>query len=96
MKTQELRQIIREEIKKVVDENENTMLSPQIQKQFNMIVTRLRKAKSQEDIGKVHTDIMLLPKKLTKIFIDKLISMGLAKREGEGEYSLSYDDGLNK
>ena len=39
---------------------------------------------------------MLLPKKLTKIFIDKLIDMGLADREEDGKYSLSYDDGLDE
>jgi hypothetical protein len=39
---------------------------------------------------------MLLPKKLTKIFIDKLVNMGLANREGEGKYSLDYDDGLDE
>ena len=71
-------------------------LSPSMQKQFNMIVSALKKAKSEEDIDRVHSDIILLPKKLTKIFIDKLVNMGLADREGEGKYSLSYDDGLDE
>lgn len=71
-------------------------LSPSMQKQFNMIVSALKKAKSQEDIDQVHSNLMLLPKKLTKIFIDKLVNMGLANREGEGKYSLDYDDGLDE
>jgi len=71
-------------------------LSPNMQKQFNMIVSALKKAKSQEDIDQVHSNLMLLPKKLTKIFIDKLVNMGLANREGEGKYSLDYDDGLDE
>ena len=71
-------------------------LSPSMQKQFNMIVSTLKKAKSQEDIDQVHSNLMLLPKKLTKIFIDKLVNMGLANREGEGKYSLDYDDGLDE
>jgi peptide subunit release factor 1 (eRF1) len=82
------------EIKAV--ENENNTLNPNIQKQFNMIVSTLKKAKSQKDIDQVHTDIMLLPKKLIKIFIDKLVNMGLANREEEGKYSLSYEDGLDE
>ena len=71
-------------------------LNPNMQKQFNMIVSALKKAKSQEDIDQVHSNLMLLPKKLTKIFIDKLVNMGLANREGEGKYSLDYDDGLDE
>ena len=35
-------------------------------------------------------------RKLTKIFIDKLVNMGLADREGEGKFSLYYDDGLDE
>ena len=71
-------------------------LSPNMQKQFDMIVSALKKAKSEKDISQVHTKLMLLPKKLTKIFIDKLIDMGLADREEDGKYSLSYDDGLDE
>ena len=37
-------------------------LSPSMQKQFNMIVSALKKAKSQEDIDQVHSNLMLLPK----------------------------------
>ena len=70
-------------------------LSPKIQKQFNMIVSAIKKAKSEEDINNIHTDIILLPKKLTKLFIDKLVNMGLADREGNEQYSLSYNDGLD-
>jgi hypothetical protein len=80
----------------VLDENEDNVLSPKMQKQFNMIVSALKKAKSEKDIKRVHTDIMLLPKKLTKIFINKLVNMGLADKEGDGQYSLSYDDGLDE
>ena len=71
-------------------------LSPNMQKQFDMIVSALKKAKSEKDLSQVHTKLMLLPKKLTKIFIDKLIDMGLADREEDGKYSLSYDDGLDE
>lgn len=78
-----------------LNENE-AYLSPDMQKQFNMIVSALKRAKSDEDIDRVHSDIILLPKKLTKIFIDKLVNMGLADRVGEGKYSLSYDDGLDE
>jgi hypothetical protein len=67
-----------------------------MQKQFNMIVSALKRAKSQEDIDQVHSNLMLLPKKLTKIFIDKLVNMGLANKEGEGKYSLDYDGGLDE
>ena len=67
-------------------------LSPNMQKQFDMIVSALKKAKSEKDLSQVHTKLMLLPKKLTKIFIDKLIDMGLADREEDGKYSLSYDE----
>ena len=80
----------------VLDENEDNALSPKMQKQFNMIVSALKKAKSEKDIARIHTDIMLLPKKLTKIFINKLVNMGLADKEGDGQYSLSYDDGLDE
>jgi len=79
-----------------LNEVENNALSPNMQKQFNMIVSALKRAKSQEDIDQVHSNLMLLPKKLTKIFIDKLVNMGLANREGEGKYSLDYDDGLDE
>ena len=79
-----------------LNEVENNTLSPNMQKQFNMIVSALKRAKSQEDIDQVHSNLMLLPKKLTKIFIDKLVNMGLANREGEGKYSLDYDDGLDE
>ena len=67
-----------------------------MQKQFNMIVNALKRAKSEKDIDQVHTDLILLPKKLTKIFIDKLVDMGLANKEEEGKYSLNYDDGLDE
>ena len=80
----------------VLDENEDNALSPKMQKQFNMIVSALKKAKSEKDIDQVHTDLMLLPKKLTKIFINKLVNMGLAEKEGDEQYSLSYDDGLDE
>ena len=71
-------------------------LSPDMQKQFNMIVSALKRAKSDEDLSQVHTSLMILPKKLTKIFIDKLVNMGLADREGDGKFSLYYDDGLDE
>jgi hypothetical protein len=79
-----------------LNEDENNTLSPNMQKQFNMIVSALKRAKSQEDIDQVHSNLMLLPKKLTKIFIDKLVNMGLANKEGEGKYSLDYDGGLDE
>jgi len=71
--------------------NKNNTLSSNMQKQFNMIVSALKRAKSEKDIDQVHTDLILLPKKLTKMFIDKLANMGLANKEGEGKYSLSYN-----
>jgi hypothetical protein len=80
----------------VLNENEDNALSPKMQKQFNMIVSALKKAKSEKDIARIHTNLMLLPKKLTKLFIDKLVNMGLADKEGDGQYSLSYDDGLDE
>ena len=50
--------------------NENEpYLSPDMQKQFNMIVSRLKKVKSEKDLNFIYTDIVLLPKKLTKIFL---------------------------
>ena len=74
----------------------NNTLNQNMQKQFNMIVSSLKRAKSEKDIDQVHTDLILLPKKLTKIFIDKLVDMGLANKEEEGKYSLNYDDGLDE
>lgn len=94
---QELAGIKLAEAKKIkVVENENIHLNPNMQKQFNMIVSALKRAKSEKDIDQVHTDLILLPKKLTKIFIDKLVDMGLANKEEEGKYSLNYDDGLDE
>ena len=80
----------------ILNENEDNALSPKMQKQFNMIVSAIKNAKSEKDIDRIHTNLMLLPKKLTKIFINKLVNMGLADKEGDGQYSLSYDDGLDE
>ncbi len=71
-------------------------LSQELQKQFNMIVNRLKKTKSEEDLNFIYTDIVLLPKKLTKIFFDKLIGMGLAEKVEDGKVALYYDDGLDE
>jgi hypothetical protein len=76
--------------------NENNNLNTNYQKRFNMIVSKLKNAKSEKDLDIIHTDIVLLPKKVTNIFINKLIDMGLANREEDGKYSLSYDDGLDE
>ena len=78
-----------------LNENE-AYLSPDMQKQFNMIVSRLKKVKSKEDLNFIYTDIVLLPKKLTKIFFDKLIDMGLAEKVEDGKVALYYDDGLDE
>jgi len=80
----------------ILNENEDNALSPKMQKQFNMIVSAIKNAKSEKDIDRIHTNLMLLPKKLTKIFINKLVNMGLAEKEGDEQYSLSYDDGLDE
>jgi hypothetical protein len=91
------KQILNEEFKRmqklagIIVENENNTLNPNMQKQFNMIVSALKRAKSEKDIDQVYTNLILLPKKLTKIFVEKLVNMGLANKEEEGKFSLSYD-----
>ena len=71
---------------------EKSPLSPKIEKEFNMIINKLKKAKSEKDLDLVYTDIVLLPnKKLIKILVKKLIDMGLANDEGNDKFSLYYD-----
>ena len=91
MKKSELKQIIKEEISKVLKEDQNNTLNPNMQKRFNMIVNDLKKAKSVKDTNKVAQSIMLLPKKVSTIVVDKLIDMGLASKEENG-FGLYYDD----
>jgi hypothetical protein len=95
MNKQELRQIIKEEISNVLNKNEaeNKTLSPNMQKRFNMIVSKLKKAKSEKDLSWIMSDIVLLNNnKVEKIFIDKLIDMDLAVKNNDGSYSLYYND----
>jgi hypothetical protein len=66
-------------------------LSPNMQKQFNMIVSALKKAKTEEEVDKIYYKIVMLPNKVSKIFFDKLVDMGLAEYEGEG-ISLNFDN----
>jgi hypothetical protein len=42
-------------------------LSPKMEKRYNMIVSNLRKAKSEEDTDRIYSNhIVLLPKKVKK------------------------------
>jgi hypothetical protein len=66
-------------------------LSPNMQKQFDMIVSALKKAKTEEEVDKIYYKIVMLPNKVSKIFFDKLVDMGLAEYEGEG-ISLNFDN----
>ena len=66
-------------------------LSPNMQKQFDMVVSALKKAKSEEEVDKIYYKIVMLPNKVSKIFFDKLVDMGLAEYEGEG-ISLNFDN----
>ena len=66
-------------------------LSPNMQKQFNMIVSALKKAKTEEEVDKIYYKIVMLPNKVSKIFFVKLVDMGLAEYEGEG-ISLNFDN----
>jgi hypothetical protein len=62
-----------------------------MQKQFDMIVSALKKAKTEEEVDKIYYKIVMLPNKVSKIFFDKLVDMGLAEYEGEG-ISLNFDN----
>ena len=66
-------------------------LSPKMQRQFDMVVSALKKAKTEEEVDKIYYKIVMLPNKVSKIFFDKLVDMGLAEYEGEG-ISLNFDN----
>ena len=69
-------------------------LSPKMEKRYNMIVSNLRKAKSEKDIDRIYSNhIVLLPKKVKNIICDRLINIGLAEKSDDNIYLL-YDDGL--
>ena len=68
-------------------------LSPKMEKRYNMIVSNLRKAKSEEDTDRIYSNIVLLPKKVYDIVFNRLISIGLAEKSDDG-MCLFYDDGL--
>jgi len=64
-----------------------------MEKQYNMIVSNLRKAKSEGDTDRIYSNIVLLPKKVYDIVFNRLISIGLAEKSDDG-MCLFYDDGL--
>ena len=69
-------------------------LSPKMEKRYNMIVSNLRKAKSEEDTDRIYSNhIVLRPKKVKNIIYDRLINIGLAEKSDDNIYLL-YDDGL--
>jgi len=69
-------------------------LSPKMEKRYNMIVSNLRKAKSEKDTDRIYSNhIVLLPKKVKNIICDRLINIGLAEKSDDNIYLL-YDDGL--
>lgn len=71
---------------------ETPSLNPNMQKRFDMVVNALKKSKSEEDVSWVYTDLMLLPKKLRKIFIDKLVSMGWVEITGPDTIDIMWGD----
>ena len=104
MSDEELEKAMREEMSfyyfsnpDEINENETlkglaqNTLSPNMQKQFDMIVSALKKAKTEEEVDKIYYKIVMLPNKVSKIFFDKLVDMGLAEYEGEG-ISLNFDN----
>jgi hypothetical protein len=95
------KQILSEEFRKmqkiagIITENNDTetpSLNPSMQKRFDMMVNALKKSKSEEDVSRVYTNLMLLPKNLRKIFIDKLVSMGWAEITGPDTIDIMWGD----
>jgi hypothetical protein len=79
-----------------LNENEHKTLSPNMQKQFNMIVSALKKAKTEKEVDNTYYKIVMLPNKVSKIFFDKLVDMGLAEKTEDGKVALYYNDELDE
>jgi len=79
--------------RKKVEEGET--LSPKVEKKYNMVVSALKKAKTDNDIYKIHSTIQLLPNTVSKLIYDKLQKAGLVdKVNGGWEYNIdSLDEG---
>ena len=63
-------------IKEGIEEAED-FLSPKMEKKFNMIVSALKKAKTEDEFSRVHYTILFLPKAVSSMIFKKLEKMGL-------------------